>query len=236
MKSGVVQMRKMNNSVIVAGSQLTGGSKLKQDYLGNYNDECIVIADGAGDAAHGDVAATLAGETAIWGYKHIRQRPFYWADKRLLLRRIFRSSNITVWQKRREKGFETGLGASLAMVIIGGYKFWVGTAGNTRVLLYREGLIDVLTPPDACMLGVKRFGLIPHVVVEKLLPRDIILLVTEGVLNFLDEDQLRATFEVTGDTEESIMNAVTHILRTAEENGSHGSLTACMIKRIRHDE
>ena len=205
-------------------------------------DECVVVADGESDAIHGDVAAKLAGETALWGYKHIRLRPFYWADKRLLLRRIFRSSNITVWQKRREKGFETGLATTLAVVIIGGQKLWVGTAGDTRVLLYRESLIDILTPADADSegkltraLGINRLGLTPHVAVEKMLPRDIILIATSGVVDYLDEEQLRVTFEVTGDSQESIANAIVHLLRTAEENGSRGSLTACIVKRIRRE-
>jgi serine/threonine protein phosphatase PrpC len=237
-----VQMRKSHNSVIIAGSQLIRAGVPKRDYFCTYRDECIVIADGCSDIVHGEVAATLAGETAIWGYKHIRQRPFYWADKRLLLRRIFRTSNMSVWQKRREKGFETGLTTTLAVVIIGGYKLWVGTAGDTRVILYREGLIDTLTPVDVNpigeltrMLGYKRLGLIPHVDVENILSRDIILIATAGVMDFLDEEQLRVIFEVTGDTKESAANAVTHLLRSAGENGSKGSLTAYLIKRVRQE-
>jgi len=237
-----VQMRKVNNSVVVAGTQLTGEGRIRRDYFDSFQDECVVVADGVSDALHGDVAAKLAGETALWGYKHIRQRPFYWADKRLLLRRIFRSSNLTVWQKRREKGFETGLTTTLAVIIVGGQKFWAGTAGDIRILLYRESLIDILTPTDVDpngkltrALGLKRLGLIPHVVVEKMLPRDIVLVATSGVVDYLDEEQLRVTFEVVGDTQESIANAVVHLLRTAEENGSRGSLTACILKRIRRE-
>lgn len=238
----VVQMRKVKDSVVIAGSRLVGNGKKQRDYFTIFRDECVVMADGHCDTVHGDEAAKLAGETALWGYKLIRQRPFYWADRRLLLRRIFRSTNMTIWQKRREKGFETGLTTTLAVVVIGGVKFWVGTAGDTRVLLYREGLIDILTPTDVDkngeltrVLGVKRLGLVPHVTVEKMLPRDIILIATSGVIDFLDEEQLRVTFEVTGDTEESLTNAITHLLRTAEENGSYGSLAACIIKRIHRE-
>jgi serine/threonine protein phosphatase PrpC len=237
-----VQMRKSHNSVIIAGSQLMRVGKPKRNYFYIFRDECIVVADGCRDIVHGEDAATLVGETAVWGYKHIRQRPFYWADKRLLLKRIFRSSNMAVWQKHREKGFESGLTTTLAVVIIGGHKFWVGTAGDTKVLLYREGLIDILTPTDVNpkgeltrVLGFKRLGLTPHVVVEKMLSRDIILIATAGVVDFLDEEQLRATFEITGDTHDSVTNAVVHLLRTAEENGSTGSLTACVMKRVRQE-
>jgi serine/threonine protein phosphatase PrpC len=237
-----VEMRKINDLVVIAGSRLIGEDQTQRDYFSIFRDECVVVADGVCDTVHGDVASKLAGETALWGYKLIRQRPFYWADRRLLLRRIFRSSNLTIWQKHREKGFETNFTTTLAVVIVGGQKFWVGTAGDTRVLLYRESLIDILTPTDVDQngvltraLGFKRLGLVPHVVVEKMLPRDTILIATAGVIDFLDEEQLRVTFEATGDTEESIMNVVTHLLSTAQENGSNGSLTACVIKRIHRE-
>lgn len=238
-----VAMRKVNNTVIIAGGQAMGDRPIQEDFFSNFNDECVVVADGVSGLPNGDVAARLASETAIWGYKHIRQRPFYWADKELLLKRIFRSVNLTIWQKRREKGFEMGLATTLSVLIIGGYKFWVGTVGDSSVLLYRESLIDFLTPVDVRedgtltnALGMKRLGLVPHVAVEKFLPRDIILMATDGVLNYLDEDQLRVTFEVTGDTKESVANAVSHLIHTAQENGSRDNMTAILLKRIRAAE
>jgi len=208
----------------------------------NFKDECFVVADGAGGLPHGDVAARLGSATALWAYKHVRERPFYWADKKLFLKRIFRSSNMAVWQKRREYGFGAGLAATLAVAIVGTQNIWVGSVGDSGILLYRDGLIDLMTPADADeagrltnALGLKRFGLVPHIAVEKFLPRDILLLATDGVLNYVSEDQLRATFEVSGDTTDSLSTAVVHLLKTAEENGSRDNMTACLIKKIRSE-
>lgn len=225
--------------VVFAGSQMQGTRQSQEDFFSNFNDECVVVADGVGGLPHGDVAAQLASETAIWGYKHIRQRPFYWADKKLLLKRIFRSSNLTVWQKRRERGFESGLATTLSVVIISTHAIWVGSVGDSGILLYREGLIDLLTPYDldetgrlTNALGLQRLGLVPHIAVERFIPRDILLLATDGVLSFVSEDQLRATFEIAGDTTDSLTTAVMQLLNTAKENGSGDNMTACMIKKI----
>jgi len=230
----------LNKKTILFGSfQRKGAHKIQQDYVGNVNDECFVVADGVSHVPHGDTAAILASETALWGYRHIRLRPFYWADKRLLLRRIFRSSNLTLWQKQREHGFETGLATTLSIAIIGSQKIWVGSVGDTSILLYREGLIDFLTPADidesgnlTNVLGVKRLGLVPHIAVEKFLMYDTLLIATDGVMNFVNEDELRGIFESTGETAESITDAVTRLVAIAGGHGSTENMTACLVKRI----
>lgn len=231
------------HEIVFAGRQLQGGRATQEDFFLNFNNECIVIADGVGGMPSGDVAAKLATETAIWGYKHIRERPSYWLNKELLMRRIFRSVNLTLWQKRKETGFDEGLATTMSMVITSTQKIWAGSVGDSGMLLYRDGLIDILTPPDldergklTNAIGLRRLGLMSHVVVERFLAQDIILLATDGVLNFVSEDQLRATFEVTGNTDDSLSIAVTHLLAMAEKNGSSDNMTACMIKKIRTAE
>ncbi len=231
--------RKPSQGVLFAGSQTQGARPSQEDFFSNFNDECIVVADGVGGLPHGDVAAKLATETAIWGYKHIRERPFYWADKKLFLKRIFRSSNMALWQKRKEQGFEAGSATTLSVAIIGTHALWVGSVGDSGILMYRDGLIDILTPYDldeigrlTNALGLERFGLVPHIAVERFIPRDILLLATDGVLNYVSEEQLRGAFEIAGDTTDSLTTAVVRLLKLAEENGSGDNMTACMIKKI----
>lgn len=235
----VIKHKKNPGAIIFAGSQLQGEREVQEDYFINFNDECFVVADGVSGLPHGDVAAKLAAETAIWGYKHIRLRPYYWADKKLFVKRIFRSVNIAVWQKRKETGFEKGLATTLATVIVGTHVFWIGSVGDSGILLYRDGLIDMVAPYDideagrlTNAIGLKRYGLVPHVKAERFLLGDIILLATDGVLGFVNEEELRTVFEVSGNTSDSLSGAVTHLLKTAEENGSTDNKTACLIKKI----
>jgi serine/threonine protein phosphatase PrpC len=238
----ILKSQPSRGTIIFAGSRLLDDARPQEDCFMHFNDECFVVADGV-SGGHGKIAATLASETAVWGYKHVRQRPFYWADKRLLLKRIFRSSNLAVWQKKRETGFESGLATTLSVAIVGPNKVWVGSVGDSAMLLYRDGLIDVLTKSDTDelhrltrALGFKRLGLLPHLKVEVFLPGDMLILATSGVTQFVAEDEIRTVCEATGDTTESIGNAVSHLLQTAKENGSKKNLTLCMIKRLNRQE
>jgi serine/threonine protein phosphatase PrpC len=115
----------------------------------------------------------------------------------------------------------------------------VGSVGDSGILLYRDGLIDFLTPPDrdekdnvTDALGYRRFGLVPHVAAEKFLSGDIICMASDGVTDYVSEDELRVSFEMTGDTPQSMAAAVTHLLATAQEAGSDGNMTAYFIKNL----
>lgn len=218
--------------VVFASSQLTGKRNFQTNYFINFNDECFVVCDGH-QMARGDVASTLAAETAIWGYKHVRHRPYYWSEKQLLVRRIFRTSNLAIWQKHRETGFGEGLQTTLSIAIIGPNKIWVGNVGDTSILLYRESLIDVLTPTDTDMLGLKRLGLVPHVKIDEFLGGDILIIATNGVMKFMNEDEIRSTCEMVEDTIQSVTSAVVHLLETAQEHGSGDNMTICMMKRLK---
>jgi len=226
------------SSILYTTAQRQGDKDTQEDFVDHYQDECFVVTDGYSGLPNGATASELACQTSIWGYKHIRQRPFYWADKSKLMHRIFRSTNIALWQKRREKGYENGLASTLAVVIIGAHKMWVGTVGDTGIYLFREGLIDVMTPLDmdeqgrlTNALGVRRYGLVPHQNIEKLLSGDSILIASDGVMNAISEDELRTVFEVAGETEQSLSFAIDHLLETARANGSTENMTACLIKK-----
>lgn len=230
---------KPQETILFAGSQLIGPKKIQEDCFANFNDECFIVTDGVGSLPHADYAARLAAETALWAYKVVRQRPFYWSEKPELLKRIFRSTNLTLWQKQREKGFEDGLAAALLVLLIGPDNFWVGMVGNCSAFLYREGLIDVLTKPDIDAEGmlIKAVGfgrrqLLPQRRSEKFIRDDILLLATDGVANFVSEDEMRIIFESIGETNESMSEAVVTLLKTAQANGSDDNMTACMVKRI----
>src|SRR4030067_1959156 len=128
---------RQNARVLYAKAQLKGGRTRQDDTLDHYLDECFVAADGVSTVPNGDIAARLGAETAVWGYKFIRTKRFYWHDKKLLLKRIFRSANIAVWQKARERAFRSGLATTLTVVIIGDTVIWTGHVGASRGFLYR---------------------------------------------------------------------------------------------------
>lgn len=224
--------------VLFAASQLQGGEPRQEDYFVNFNEECIVVADGGGGLPHGDVAATLAGETAIWGYKHIRQHRFYWLDKKLFMKRIFRSANLAVWQKHREVDFTDGLATTLLVLMVGTRAFWIGSAGDTQAFLWREGKLTKLTHEDVDShgklvkaLGFTRLGLVPEFVTEEFRMNDTILVCTAGVGNYLLEKDMVRALAAVGSTTDTMSAATTELLRCAQSNGSQQNMTVCMVRR-----
>lgn len=187
-----------SDSMILSAQLSSGGEKPDRiNYTTNFRDECFVVSESVGGYAHGDTACRLAGDTAVWGYKLIRQRRFYWADKKLLLKRIFRSVNISVWQKKRETGFETGLATTLAVAVIGTKNIWIGSAGDICVYHIRAGRIIFRTQPDidqngdlTKIIGIQRFGLVPQVHVDQFISEDILVLATNGVSGFFNAEEI----------------------------------------------
>lgn len=203
------------------------------------HDECFIIADGYPGLPHAKVAEQLTRETALWAYNVVRQRPFYWKEKLSFLKRIFRSTNLTLWQKRRDPGYDAGLGSALMVLIVIDDYFWLGSAGNCNSFLFRDGLIDILTKrnvDDEGMLtkavGFARHQLIPAMHSEKLLENDIILLATDSIANFVSEDEMRGILEEVGTTNGSLQTAVDKLSETAKAAGSVDSMSLCMVKRI----
>src|SRR3990167_107090 len=179
-------LHKPQDTYIFAASQLQGDRETQEDYFINFNDECFVVADGVGGIPHGEVASQLASETAIWAFKHIRQHPYYWEDKKLFMKRIFRSTNLAVWQKRREFGFEEGLATTLLVCIMGEMRYWIGSVGDTRAYIMETYLMRELTTDDldaqgrlTKAVGFQRLGLKAQFATGVLKAGGIMLLATD---------------------------------------------------------
>src|SRR5574341_1651112 len=88
-----LKYEKPREIIVFGASQLVGGRKRQEDSFANFNDECFALADGVGTLPNADVASQLAADTAVWAYKHVRQRHYYWASKRDFLKRIVRTTD-----------------------------------------------------------------------------------------------------------------------------------------------
>lgn len=235
-----LRVRSSRIAILFAASQRQGERSTQEDYFANYNDQCFTVADGVSGLPNGEVAAKLACETAIWAYKHVRLRPFYWDDKKLFLKRIFRSTNITLWQKRREQGFGEGLATTLMTCIIGDKSFWVGGVGDSHAYqLTKKGELVSLLPDDVDpsgkltrVMGANRYGLVPHVVGREFFEGDTILLVTDGIWRVVSQAQITSLVKECGRTSSSLTSTVEEILETARRAGSSDNMTAILIKRV----
>ena len=184
----LVRLQEPKETIVFAAAQDIGQGTVQQDYFLNFNDECFVLADGLSNKAGSEAASKLACETAIWGYKHIRQHRFYFHDKKRFMKRVFRSTNLAVWQKQKEIGFKHGIATTLLVVMIGPKHYWVGHAGDTSAWYVHEGKALKLTTdhvdPKGILqkaVGFKRLGLFPDFTSGEFPVSDMMLLMTDGV-------------------------------------------------------
>lgn len=235
-----LKLAQPKDAIVFAASQLLGEREIQEDYFVNFNDECFAVADGLGGLPNGEVAAKLATETAVWAYKLVRQRPTYWEDKRLFMKRIFRTTNLTLWQKRREPEFTAGFATTLLVLIVGARTFWLGSVGDTNAFLLRREQLTKLTREDrddfgalTKVLGVKRLGIIPQFVSERFEVGETMLLATDGVADWVRPEDIKRILSTAGETTHSLTEAVIALLKEAEGNGSTDNMTAVIIKRVK---
>lgn len=224
--------------LLYAIAQKSGEGKNQEDSAAHFCDECFAIADGVGGKMHSQVASSFACETAVWAYKHIRQRRYYWLDKRLLLKRIFRTTNMAVWQKQKEAPYEDGLLTTLCVLIVSAKTIWLGNAGDAQVWIVRDGRITKLTnDKDAFarapqnILGKKRLGLVPHYVSRPFSRGDVLCLATDGVSDYLTVSDIQTAVAATGTNTETMQNAADALIRAATVNGSIDDKTVIVVKR-----
>lgn len=239
----LVKLAQPKDIVVFAASQLPGDRENQEDYFINFNDECFAVADGVGGIPNGEIAAKLACETTIWAYKHVRQRPTYWRDKRLFMRRIFRSTNITLWQKQREPEFKDGMATTLLVLMTGSRTFWLGSVGDSSAFLLRNQELTKLTREDrddfgglTKVLGGERYGIKPQFVTDRFGLGDAIFLTTDGVADWVRPEEIKQILNTCGTTTHSLTESVVALLKLAETNGATDNMTAVIVKRVATSE
>lgn len=109
-------------------------------------------------------AAKLAVDTSLWGYEQIRRRKYYFLDRKKLLKRILRTTNIALFQKQRESNFKLGAYVEGVFCNVGTRAAWIGcvgkgsmyemrTSGERRIL----GYINSEKHNDLDALGRERY-------------------------------------------------------------------------------
>lgn len=233
-----IKMRSQVQPILYAWAQRQGTHEHQEDAFGHFEDECFVMADGVGGMPHGDIASSLAVDTALWGYKHIRLRRFYWAGKTLFIKRIFRTTNLTVWQKHRETGFENGMATTMTVVLCGAKTLWIGNVGDSRAYIFRKNRMTFTTTDDVDehrfltkVIGMDRFGLVPHVYTESFIAGDVLMLATDGITQYVSAEILAGMLgdeATTGDLEKKALE----IVSIAENQGSADDKSVCLVKHM----
>ena len=116
----------------------------------------FVVADGMGGAASGEVASRIVVETISDYVRRYGDQPseapdrFDFFDKNLSLRAntLVQASllaNAAVYDSAKENDMHSGMGSTLASVMLDGESILVLNVGDSRIFRFRDGTFD---PPD----------------------------------------------------------------------------------------
>lgn len=127
----------------------------------------FAVADGMGGHSYGEVAAELAlaivrqyvksshGRSDVtWPFGY---NPNLTADQNRLLTAV-RLANRKVWERSEGSAEYAGMGTTVAAVLITGDTAAVASVGDSRVYLFRRGLLQPLTHDDTWVGAMVRQG------------------------------------------------------------------------------
>ncbi|MBI4066233.1 SpoIIE family protein phosphatase, partial [Candidatus Gottesmanbacteria bacterium] len=192
-----------------------------------------------GGLPNGEIASQLAGDTAAWAYRLVRQRRTYWKDRKLFLKRIFRTTNITLWQKQREQGFEGGMATTMLVCVIIDRRYYIGSVGDSSAFLVRDGEMTTLTTEDidssgrlTKAVGTGRYSLTPSIVTGDFLAGDCMMLVTDGVARVIDTAQCMSLLKQVEQSATQLSDVAVSMLHSCQDQGATDNMTVCLIKRV----
>jgi len=222
-------------------SSLTGPRARNEDYVGlvtpareqlNVKGAIVAVADGVSGNAGGGEAAEMTIRTVTTDYY---ATPDTW-EPLVALDKVLTAANRWLMAQANANRDMQGMATTLSLLLLRGQRYYVAHVGDTRVYLYRDGLLKLLTTdhvwdrPDMRHVLKRAIGLDQHLSVDfsegELQANDMFIVMSDGVWGALDEKNIQKSL-VLYDDPSFLCSSLT---RTALEKGSQDNCTAAAIK------
>jgi len=210
--------------------------------LDGYDDTFILaVADGMGGYERGEVASKIAMDALLDRVQNLDTE-----DSALILKQAYRRANEQIFESGVSQGEENMMGTTLIAGLVRGDELALANVGDSRGYLLRAGSLTQITQDHSLIAEQVRMGVISEeearnsqhrniitralghrervdvdVFELTLLPEDRLLLSTDGVHDYLDEDTMRDIL-----LNEPPDEAAKSLVERALENGSTDNLTA----------
>ena len=205
-----------------------------------------VVADGMGGHAAGEVASKIAIDVVVQEYQ-ASHPPVEDA-----LNQAIHAANLEIFHRNRS-GAESGMGTTIVCAVIFGDKLYCAHVGDSRAYLLRNSQLSPLTRDHSLVNDLLRSGTITpeeaqdhpqrHVLSRALgkkaevLPEitgpmpiyagDMILLCTDGISGYLDDDQISYLLQANSNDPQV---AATALIQNADAEGGEDNATAIVVK------
>lgn len=204
----------------------------------------VAVADGMGGYDRGDVASKLAIDALLERLQTIDTD-----DSALILKQAYRRANEEIYEGGVSQGEDNMMGTTLVAGLIRGAELSLANVGDSRAYLLRAGALTQVTQDHSLIAEQVRMGVLTadearssqhrniitralghrervdvDVFELTLLPEDRLLLSTDGVHDYLEEDDIRDVLSELRPDE-----APAALIERALENGSTDNLTALCV-------
>jgi serine/threonine protein phosphatase PrpC len=206
----------------------------------------MVVSDGMGGAAAGEVASDFAVKTLLETLtKSANQKVL--SDE---LKTAAEKANERIWNYAQDNPAMMGMGATLTAVLACGSTVHIAQVGDSRAYLIRDGKIEQLTRDqslaqalvDSGMIAPDQAHLIPqNVIIQalgtqptlnvvmseiELCRNDALLICSDGLSNKIKAQEMVETINQTGDLKE----AVRQLIDKANERGGEDNITVIVSR------
>jgi protein phosphatase len=214
---------------------------------GRNRGHVFLVADGMGGHEAGEVASALTVRTVEAFVLHLLHRfsNLELADEQGVvadLKAALQHADARIFEEAAHHPQFTGMGTTLTLALVSGWKLFVMHAGDSRCYLYRGGPLRQLTEDHTLVGELARRGVIRpdeirhhnlrHVVTNvlgggeagvrvdvhrvDLEPGDVLLVCTDGLTEMLDDARIAAVLAAEGEPQKACERLV------AEANGAGG--------------
>ncbi len=228
-------------------SSLTGPRARNEDYVGlvtpareqlNVKGAIVAVADGVSGNAGGGEAAEMTIRTVTTDYY---ATPDTW-EPLVALDKVLTAANRWLMAQANANRDMQGMATTLSLLLLRGQRYYVAHVGDTRVYLYRDGLLKLLTTdhvwdrPDMRHVLKRAIGLDQHLSVDfsegELQANDMFIVMSDGVWGALDEKSIQKSLVLYDDP----VFLCSNLTRTALEKGSQDNCTAAAIRVLEPGE
>ncbi len=228
-------------------SSLTGPRPRNEDYVGvatpaqaqlNVKGAIVAVADGVSGNAGGGEAAEMTVRTVTSDYY---ATPDTW-EPLTALDKVITAANRWLMAQANANRDLAGMATTLSLLLLRGQRYYAAHVGDTRIYLYRDGVLKQLTTdhvwdrPDMRHVLKRAVGLDQHLFVDfiegELATNDVFIVMSDGVWGALDEKYIQKALELYDDP--SLL--CKHLTISALEKGSQDNCTAVAAQVIQPGE
>lgn len=211
----------------------------------------FMVADGMGGHVYGDVASGIAYDAVSTRSEDSVAKIMNGEDPEKVLHSLVVEINKKIMDQSLENREMSGMGTTLVMAIVSNDKLHISNVGDSRLYLYRDSKLTLLTVDHSVVQEMYEQGIISKAEAEEhpqknILTRavgcdkevnpdyfeydihkqDILILCTDGLSNVVDDSVMIEIIEKNSDLDSLCGELVTH----ANRNGGLDNITCIAVK------